>query len=323
MNDDKARQRLGRGLASLIGGTEAGVAPRLAAAFPSPRGEPAGERTIAADRLLPNPQNPRRAFPEGELAELAASIRAHGVVQPILVRRAAGENERFEIVAGERRWRAAQLAGLAEVPAVLRDISDRESLEIALIENVQRADLNALDEALGYERLIAEHGYTQNDLAAALGKSRSHVANTLRLLKLPEPVREMVTAGTLSPGAARAILTAPDPEALAGRIVGENLSVREAEALARPEGESPASSRPRARKSRATAAASGVDPEEADKHPDTRALERLLGAALGLTVDIAVTGKHGSVRIDFPDLDGLDRICRLLQARPGPRVTAL
>ncbi|MBC8128789.1 MAG: ParB/RepB/Spo0J family partition protein, partial [Rhizobiaceae bacterium] len=209
MNEDKSRQRLGRGLASLIG---AGVASpaRGANGFAPMALEPSGERRLGLSRIAPNPRNPRRHFDESDLADLASSVKTHGVVQPILVRPKGTD---FEIVAGERRWRAAKAAGLTEVPVVVREISDRESLEIAIIENVQRSDLSAIEEAEAYQLLIEEHSYTQADLAEVLGKSRSHVANTLRLLKLPEAVRAMVATGELSPGHARTAVSAEDPAA--------------------------------------------------------------------------------------------------------------
>jgi ParB family chromosome partitioning protein len=232
MNEDRSRQRLGRGLASLIG-TGAAAPSRSAPGFAAAEPMVAAERHVEIDKLTANPNNPRRRFDDGELQDLASSIRNHGVVQPLLVRPSPGEADRFEIVAGERRWRAARLAGLAEVPVVLRDIGDRQSLEIAIIENVQRSDLNAVEEAQAYEQLISEHGYTQSDLADVLGKSRSHVANTLRLLKLPDDVRDMVVSGALSAGAARTVVTAEDPLAVAREIVSRGLSVREAEDLAR------------------------------------------------------------------------------------------
>ncbi|WP_062209270.1 ParB/RepB/Spo0J family partition protein [Aureimonas sp. AU12] len=349
MNDDKARQRLGRGLASLIGGSaSSGVPSRSGGAFPLPsmaRAEEAsgGERRVPVGELSPNPKNPRRAFGEAELAELTASIRQHGVVQPILVRRTPGGATRFEIVAGERRWRAAQGAGLGEVPVVLREISDRESLEIAIIENVQRADLNAIEEALGYEMLMAEYGYTQSDLGDVLGKSRSHVANTLRLLKLPASVKAMVQEGTLSAGAARTAVAQPDPEVFARRIVEGGLSVREAETMARaasapaPAVEPPAAtSEARAASEPGTAsrakagstAPSGLPKPAPTKDGDTQALERLLTEALGLSVGIDLRGEGGTMHLNFRNLDQLDEICRLLQTRrgggdSGPRVRSL
>ncbi|MCB8840555.1 ParB/RepB/Spo0J family partition protein [Aurantimonas sp. VKM B-3413] len=307
MNEDRSRQRLGRGLASLIG-------PGLAApsrpaggyeAQPKAPSVPA-ERTVPIDRIVPNPHNPRRSFDEGELEDLATSIRVHGVVQPLLLRPRAGRIDSFEIVAGERRWRAAKLAGLDAVPAVLRDINDRQSLEIAIIENIQRTDLNAVEEALGYQTLIDEHGYTQNDLAEILGKSRSHVANTLRLLKLPEAVRAMIVSGQLSAGAARTVVTADNPVALAERIVAEGLSVREAEALAREPGALAAGDNKPANE------ASERAPREKDG--DLVQRERWLSDRLGLPVAIKPKGKGGSLRIDFTDRAQLEAILSMLRA---------
>ena len=219
MNEDNSKRRLGRGLAALIGEMD-----QLPAAD-------VGERpSVNPDRLVPiefvgrNPRNPRRYFDESELQDLASSIRQHGIVQPVVVRTTA--DNRYEIIAGERRWRAAQLAGLTDIPVIIRDVDDRTALEIAIVENVQRSDLNPLEEAMGYELLIADHGYTQNDLGEIIGKSRSHVANSLRLLKLPEPVRDMLASGSLSAGHARALIPTSDPIALAKTVVAKGMSVR-------------------------------------------------------------------------------------------------
>ncbi|RIY02781.1 ParB/RepB/Spo0J family partition protein [Aureimonas flava] len=324
MNEDKGRQRLGRGLASLIGGSASSALPsRAGTAFPGPamaREAPAGERRVAPAELRPNPKNPRRHFDEAELAELTASVRQHGVVQPILVRRVEGAAG-FEIVAGERRWRAAKAAGSKDVPIVLREISDRQSLEIAIIENVQRADLDPIEEAMGYEMLIAEHGYTQADLADVVGKSRSHVANTLRLLKLPDSVKDMVQRGELSAGAARTAVAQDDPERFARRIVDEGLSVREAESLARGP-EAPPAPKPLPRKRTPVAPA-------APEASDARALADLLSETLGLPVTIDMAGQGGTLHLAFRDLDQLDAVCRLLQAgghvagEAGPRIRNL
>ncbi|WP_062115226.1 ParB/RepB/Spo0J family partition protein [Aureimonas sp. AU40] len=327
MSEDKGRQRLGRGLASLIGGSASSAVPsRAATPFPLPgaaRVEEPGERKIAVGELVANPRNPRRRFDETDLSELTASIRQHGVVQPILARKLA--SGRFEIVAGERRWRAAQEAGLSQVPVVVREISDRESLEIAIIENVQRADLDPIEEAMGYQMLIDEHGYTQADLADILGKSRSHVANTLRLLKLPDSVKDMVVKGELSAGAARTAVSQDDPEAFARQIVDGGLSVREAETLARGEPLAPpAPPRGGAPKRRV----STPQPSLADvRDSDTQALEKLLSDTLGLPVSIELRAEGGTMRLDFRHLDQLDHLCRLLQTRVGsesePRVRSL
>src|ERR1043165_9306299 len=221
--DDHGKSRLGRGLAALIGdvGDEADVIERQR-----------NSRRVPIEFGKPNPPNPRRVFAETELDELAASIRERGIIQPILVRTVRGALDQYEIVAGERRWRAAQRAGLHDVPVVLLEVSDREALELAIIENVQRADLNALEEASGYQALADEFKYGQDEIAKIVGKSRSHVANTLRLLKLPEGVQDFIRTGKISAGHARALLGQPDPEALAQAIVAQGLSVRQTEAVA-------------------------------------------------------------------------------------------
>jgi ParB family chromosome partitioning protein len=286
MADDLARRRLGRGLAALIGdaGGDAPVADRRA------------PRRLPVAMLTPNPRNPRKNFDDGDLNDLASSIRERGVVQAILVRPAAGGGEGYEIIAGERRWRAAQRAGLHEVPVVVHDVSDREALELAIIENVQRADLNALEEAIGYQQLIDEHGYSQAQLGEVIGKSRPHIANTLRLLKLPEPVQAYVRSGQLSAGHARALVTLADPEGAAKRIVEAGMSVRDAEAIGdaarRRDG-------------------GGRAPET--KSADTRALEKTLSDALGLDVAIKYGPKGGDVRVRYKTLEQLDEICRRLR----------
>lgn len=292
MNDDISKRRLGRGLAALIGEMD--------------QATPIGEapKTVSADRLVPiehisrNPRNPRRYFDESDLQDLSSSIRQHGIVQPVVVR-TVGDN--FEIIAGERRWRAAQLAGLVEIPVIVRDVDDRTALEIAIVENVQRADLNPLEEALGYELLVAEHGYTQNDLGDIIGKSRSHVANSLRLLKLPTPVREMLAAGDLSAGHARALVSTSDPAGLARTIVSKGMSVRDAERLA--QNDIKAQTQPASM------------PKLDQKDSDTLALERTLSDALGLDVTINHRGSGGQVRISYKTLDQLEEICRLLEKR--------
>ncbi|RWX17195.1 ParB/RepB/Spo0J family partition protein [Rhizobium hidalgonense] len=293
MNDDVSKRRLGRGLAALIGEMDQPVPVEA-------------ERTISADRMIPiefvsrNPRNPRRFFDDAELHDLASSIRQHGIVQPIVVR--TMERDRYEIIAGERRWRAAQLAGLIEIPVIIRDVDDKTALEIAIVENVQRADLNALEEALGYEQLIAEYGYTQNDLGEIIGKSRSHVANSLRLLKLPDPVRDLLAAGSLSAGHARALVSTPDPASLARTIVAKGMSVRDAEKLA--QNNIRAQSEPQL-------AASRRD----QKDSDTLALERTLSDALGLDVAINHKTSGGQIKISYKSLEQLEEICRLLERR--------
>jgi ParB family chromosome partitioning protein len=287
MAEDVARKRLGRGLASLLGDNAVVEAP-------APDTRPPRKLPIAM--LRANPRNPRKTFDESDLAELVASVRERGVVQAILVRPlAAGAG--YEIIAGERRWRAAQKAGLHEVPVAIHDVSDREALELAIIENVQRADLNPLEEALAYQQLIDDHQYSQSRLAEVIGKSRPHIANTLRLLKLPDSVQVQVRSGALSAGHARALLTLDDPGAAARRIVDEGLSVREAEALG-------AATKPKAAK-----------PERAPetKSADTRMVEKQLGDILGLTVAINHGASGGDVRISYRTLEQLDDICRRLK----------
>ncbi|MFT4180461.1 MAG: ParB/RepB/Spo0J family partition protein [Rhizobium sp.] len=293
MNDDLSKRRLGRGLAALIGEMD------------QPTPVETGRPSVNPDRLVPiefisrNPRNPRRYFDETELHDLASSIRQHGIVQPVVVRTVS--SDRFEIIAGERRWRAAQLAGLIEIPVIVRDVDDKTALEIAIVENVQRADLNPLEEALGYEQLIAEHGYTQNDLGEIIGKSRSHVANSLRLLKLPDPVRDMLAAGSLSAGHARALVSTSDPATLARTIVSKGMSVRDAERLAQNDIKAQSDPRPAARKD--------------DKDSDTLALERTLSDTLGLDVSINHRGNGGQVKISYKTLEQLEEICRLLERR--------
>lgn len=295
MSDDVSKRRLGRGLAALIGEIDQSA----------PVGDVRAE-VVNADRHVPiefisrNPRNPRRQFNETELQDLANSIRQHGIVQPVVVRKSVGDG--FELIAGERRWRAAQLAGLTEIPVIIRDVDDRTALEIAIVENVQRSDLNPLEEALGYEQLIADHGYTQNDLGEIIGKSRSHVANSLRLLKLPDPVRNMLYEGSLSAGHARALVLTSDPSALARRIVDKGMSVRDAERLAQND-----------IKAQSEAKAGPISLPEKDS--DTLALERSLTDALGLDVKINHRASGGQVRISYKTLEQLEEICRLLEAR--------
>ncbi|MCE1235341.1 MAG: ParB/RepB/Spo0J family partition protein [Hyphomicrobiales bacterium] len=258
-----------------------------------------GSKHVPIDLIHPNPRNPRRHFGEEDLADLAQSIREKGVVQPILVRSAPGRVNHFEIIAGERRWRASQRAGHHEIPVIVRDVSDKEALELAIIENVQRADLDPIEEAVGYEQLIADFGYTQQDLGQVIGKSRSHVANTLRLLKLPETVKEHLRRGELTAGHARALVTATDPASLAEKIVTQGLTVRDAEALA----QSPAA---------------GETPKPAKakkaKDADTIALEKTLSDLLGLwvAIDHKADGT-GRLEIKYRTLDQLDDLVRRLK----------
>jgi ParB family chromosome partitioning protein len=288
---EDSRSRLGRGLAALIGdvGDEFSGMER-------DRG--GGARGVPLEFLRPNPRNPRKSFPEVELDDLAASIREKGIIQPILVRAMPGVEDVFEIIAGERRWRAAQRAGLHEVPILVVEAGDREALEIAIIENVQRSDLNAIEEAMGYERLIAEFNYAQGDLARIIGKSRSHVANTLRLMKLPDSVKAMLQNGELSAGHGRALLAVPDPETVARRIVERGMNVREVERLGQSESELEQSPRSRAK---------------AEKDPDTRALEKALEDVLGMTVSIQHGARGGELKIRYKTLEQLEDVCRRLR----------
>lgn len=291
MNEDPSRKRLGRGLAQLIG--------EMDAAQPAPAAPVAADRRVPIELIARNPRNPRREFAEDLLEDLVQSIRTHGLVQPIVVRPEPANPNRFEIIAGERRWRAAQRAGLTEVPVVIRAVDDRQALEIAIVENVQRSDLNPVEEALGYQQLIDEHDYTQADLGAVIGKSRSHVANSLRLLKLPDSVREMLQAGVLSAGHARTLVTAENPEELAKRVVKEGLSVRQAETLS----QQLLNPKPAKEKS------NSVETKDAD----TRALEKLLSDTTGMMVEIEHKGNGGAIKIRYKSLEQLDEICRRLQ----------
>jgi ParB family chromosome partitioning protein len=297
MSDEHTRKRLGRGLAALIGEMDK----------PESQDQPlpvsSADDRLSIELIGRSPNNPRRSFSDDELEELAASIREHGLIQPIVVRPAPGRKDgvTHEIVAGERRWRAAQRAGKTDVPVIIRDVDDRAALELAIIENVQRADLNAVEEAMGYQQLIDEHGYTQSDLGQVIGKSRSHVANTLRLLKLPDPVRNMIAGGDLSAGHARTLVTSDDPEALARRIVAEGLSVRQAETLAQ-NGSSSGSAKSAGR------ASSGRE-----KDADTLSLEKTLSDALGYRVQIDHKGPGGRVTVHYKTLEQLDGICHRLQ----------
>jgi ParB family chromosome partitioning protein len=297
-DEEKPRSRgLGRGLSALLGEGEAADAVRDAENA-SARSGGTGVKIIPIELLVPNPDQPRKTFVESELAELAESIADKGLLQPLLVRPMRGPDERYQIVAGERRWRAAQRAHLHEAPCIVRELTDRETLEIAIVENVQRSDLNPVDEARALKQLVQTFGHTQEDVARAVGKSRAHVANMLRLLALPPGVLEKLESGALSAGHARAVATAPDPEALADRIVAEGLSVRATEKLARD-----VSGRPERKRAQGA-------PETKDA--DTRALEADLAARLGLDVEIRHAGEKGEVRVRFASLEQLDEVCRRL-----------
>lgn len=277
--------RLGRGLAALIGDMATLEGARVT--------ESGGIKRLPVEFIIANRSNPRRTFNEDQLDELTNSIREKGVMQPLLVRPSEDPNL-FELIAGERRWRAAQKAGLHDVPVIVREVGDKEALELAIIENVQRADLNPLEEAMGYGQLMEQFDYTQQDLAQVIGKSRSHVANTLRLLRLPEDVREMVASGTLTAGHARTLITVEDPATLARQIVSSGLSVREAEALSQQREAAKGKNSPQAR---------------AERDSDTVALERRLSDALGLSVSLAHSERGGKLEIRYKTLEQLDGIC--------------
>ncbi len=307
MTQPLKQAKLGRGLSALLGDYSGARnvidTPVPAGADNDPSTEDAATSDIAIDRIIPNPKQPRRTFIEADLEELADSIRAKGVIQPILVRPDPNQPEMFEIVAGERRWRAARRAGLVVIPAVVREMDDRETLEVAIIENVQRSDLNPVEEAEAYKALIDRFGRTQDSVAAQVGKSREHVSNTMRLLALPEDVREHVREGRLSAGHGRALLKTGDASGLAAIVIAKGLSVRDTEALSKD----------------AKAGKTGAKDAAEEKDVDTKALELDLQRSLGLDVDIRhVNGKGGEVRIKYAQLEQLDEICRLLSR---PRLT--
>jgi ParB family chromosome partitioning protein len=285
---------LGRGLDALFEDEEAtfAAAPEETAAAPSgPR------RTLGIGQLTPNPDQPRQYFDPAAIAELAESIRRHGLLQPILVRPMPGKPDMYEIVAGERRWRASQKAQLHEVPVVIRELDDNQTLQIALIENLQRQDLNALEEAKGFQRLMDEFGYGAEDVGQAVGKSRSHVANMVRLLALPESVQNMVVKGELSPGHARALISAQNPALLAQEVVAQGLSVRQTEKLAADSAGREIQSRPKTAKG------------PIFKDANILALEKEVSNALGLKVTIQMRGEYeGGLTIDFKSLDQLDEV---------------
>ncbi|MFM9844107.1 MAG: ParB/RepB/Spo0J family partition protein [Dongiaceae bacterium] len=285
MNSDGQKRNLGRGLSALLGSQNPA----------EPVTPPRSLRTLPVEQIHPGAFQPRQRFVQEELEALAESVRQNGILQPILVRPRAGHPGSFEIVAGERRWRAAQLAKLHEVPIILKELSDREALELAIVENVQRENLSPLEEARGYRRLIDEFGNTQEDLSQHVGKSRSHIANTLRLLDLPDTVQILLDDGKLSAGHARALIGTADPSALAALVVNRGLNVRQTEKLAKF-GRSKLTPRPRV-----------------EKDADTRALERDLTARLGLHVAISGQGESGHVTIQYKTLEQLDLVIARLR----------
>lgn len=294
MIDDSKRRGLGRGLSALLGDEE-GV----------PEGAP---RTVRIDLLHPGRYQPRHQFDPAAIETLAQSIREKGVLQPLLVRRHPSLPDEYEIIAGERRWRASQVVQLHEVPVVVREIDDREALEIALVENLQRQDLSALEEAEAYQRLMDEFRHTQEAVAQAVGKSRSHVANTLRLLELPLTVKRLLGEGKLTAGHARALLGTEDPVVLANEVVRRGLNVRQAERLAKRG------------KIKSSARQAPPRPFPDNKDADTRALERELSMVLGLIVSIDPTGTGGTITIRYQTLEQLDDVLRRLSQPPVPKV---
>lgn len=293
--------RLGRGLSALIGEVE-GVSSSSAGDEQGPEAK-TDASTLAISDIRPNPQQPRRYFAESDLNELSESIRAKGVLQAILVRPDPKTAGKYQIVAGERRWRAAKQAGLTEIPATIRQMDELELLEIGIIENVQRTDLNPIEEAEAYGALMKRFGRTQEGLAESVGKSRAHIANTLRLLNLSEVAREHLREGRISAGHARAALGAPDPDAVIAMAVNKGLSVREVEKLSRS-----------AKDDGGIEAVAGRV-RQAEKDVDTEALEADLARALGLSVDIRHKGDKGEMRIKYSDLEQLDDLCRRLTAK--------
>ncbi|MDE9450156.1 ParB/RepB/Spo0J family partition protein [Aliiroseovarius sp. Z3] len=288
MSKNQKQRGLGRGLSALMADVTTEEAPNTQTARRA-------DLVVPVEKITPNPEQPRRQFTEEQLNDLAASIREKGVIQPLIVRPKPDAEGEYEIVAGERRWRASQMAQLHELPVIIREYSDTEALEVAIIENIQRADLNAIEEAAGYRDLMDRFGHTQEKVSEALGKSRSHIANLLRLLNLPEEVQEFVRDGKLSAGHARTLVTADNPIDLARQIIAKGLSVRAAEALAKsPKPTAP--NQPR---------------QKPEKDADTRALEGDLSAALGMKVQIdhAVGGESGTVTVRYGSLDDLDTLC--------------
>ncbi|MEM9472454.1 MAG: ParB/RepB/Spo0J family partition protein [Pseudomonadota bacterium] len=287
------KKRLGRGLAALIGD----AAPEEAVAEQAP-GRANGLRELPIELVQSNTLNPRKVFNQEDLDDLVSSVAEKGILQPVVVR-PVGDGENYQIVAGERRWRAAQKAGLHQIPALVRELSDKEVLEIALIENVQRADLNPVEEAHGYQQLIDQFEYTQQQLAESIGKSRSHIANTLRLTALPASVLEALQTGKLTAGHARALIATEDPQSLAQKIIALGLSVRQAEALARD-----------------TATGAAGKPAKKATDSNIAAVEKLLAEALGLKVSIAAkSAEKGKLTIHYNNLDQLDTVCSKLGIR--------
>lgn len=301
MSSDRPGKGLGMGLSALIADSPPIVRPDSPGAS-----ETGANREIEIARIRPNPNQPRTRFDDDAIAELADSVAERGVLQPILLRPLADQS--YEIVAGERRWRAAQRAGLHTIPAIVRDVDESSMAELALIENIQREDLNAIEEAEGFRQLIQRHGHTQDGVAKIVHKSRSHVANLLRLLDLPEFVRESLVRSDISMGHARAVATAPDPEALAREVIAKGLSVRQTEDRAKQERSAPGPGMDIGRAS-ARNAAKSVD-------ADLAALERQLGDILGLRVQVSHKGQGGNVILHYSNLEQLDMVCQRLSGEP-------
>jgi ParB family chromosome partitioning protein len=295
---DEGKSRLGRGLAALIG--DVSEETKKAATTPQ---SARTQRRAPVEFLRPNPRNPRRDFSEADLDELTSSLREKGIIQPIVVRPVRGSNDKFEIIAGERRWRAAQRAGLHDVPIVAVDVTEDEALQLAIIENVQRADLNAIEEASGYQALINDFRHSHDEIAKTVGKSRVHITNTLRLLKLPEKVQSLVRSGKVSAGHARVLIGRADAEELAQKIVEMGLSVRQVEEWGRAGKDAGKSPPPPAARSRG------------DKDADTVALERRVTDALGLEVTVDHRGEAGVVHVRYRSLDQLDEVVRRLERK--------
>ncbi|WP_455481974.1 ParB/RepB/Spo0J family partition protein [Bartonella sp. B35(2025)] len=301
MSDDQSKKRLGRGLAALIG--DINLNNNLAYPLNSDKSTKfntipfVSERFVPVDSISCNPHNPRRHFTDSELDNLAQSIRQHGIVQPVVVRPSHKNPNHFELIAGERRWRAAQRANLSQLPVIIRDVDDKTALELAIIENVQRTDLNPIEEGIGYEILLNEHGYTQADLAQVIGKSRSYVANTLRLLKLPQKVQQFLIDGQISAGHARCLITVDNPQDLAEEIIRKGLSVRQTEILVSEKTDTKVKKR-----------------TSIEKDAETKSLEKLLGDVIGMRVIIRHGKKGGDLKIHYSSLEQLDDICRRLQS---------
>ena len=296
VGEEPRRKGLGRGLSALLGDPVTTVVSTAPTPLADSAGPIKGLRTVPVELLRPGRFQPRRVFDQAAIDDLVESVREKGVLQPILVRRHPNDGESFEIIAGERRWRAAQAASLHQVPIIIRELTDREALEVALIENLQRQDLSPLEEAQGYRRLMDDFSHTQEELAKTVGKSRSHVANMMRLLTLPVPVKQMLDGGELSAGHARALLTSSDPVELARQVVKKGLNVRQTEKLVQ---KAPGKMKTR-------------QPQDLDKDADLLALERDLSGLLGLKVSISLQSQGGEIIIQYSTLEQLDGILHRL-----------